>query len=193
MKEIDLNIINELINDAQIPFRRIALKLGVSPETVRKRFEKMKTKGMINQCMISVNLEKVGYNGLVFLMIASKDIAGTVAHLKKMRNIICVAKTTGDSDILAIAVSKDISGLLGLVEGVKILPNVERVEIFLRTLDAPFPTSMITHGMALLLRRKQKKGGQASTQVLHESHELQEDWDQAEAAVLKDKSRLNLR
>ncbi|MDD5735229.1 MAG: Lrp/AsnC family transcriptional regulator [Methanothrix soehngenii] len=158
MKEIDRYIMNELINDAQIPFRRIALKLGVSPETVRKRYEKMKTEGRINQCMISVNLEKIGYNGLTFLMIACKDIAGTIEHLKKMRNIICVAKTTGDSDILAMAISKDISDLLSLVEGAKMLPNVERVDIFLRTLDAPFPSSMITPGMAFLLRKESVNG-----------------------------------
>ncbi len=158
LNEIDRIIMHELINDAQIPFRRIALKIGISPETVRKRYEKMKTEGMINQSMISVNLEKIGYSGLTFLMIASKDIAGTIAHLKKMRNIICVAKTTGDSDILVMAASKDIADLLSLVERVKMLPNVDRVEIFLRTLDAPFPASMITPGMAFLLRKKDVKG-----------------------------------
>lgn len=154
MNEIDRHIMHELINDAQIPFRRIALKLGISPETVRKRYEKMKTEGIINQSMISVNLEKIGYSGLTFLMIASKDIAETIIYLKKMRNVICVAKTTGDSDILVMAASKDIADLHSLVERVKMLPNVETVDIFLRSLDAPFPASMITPGMALLLRKK---------------------------------------
>jgi DNA-binding Lrp family transcriptional regulator len=149
---------HELINDAQIPFRRIALKLGISPETVRKRYEKMRTEGIINQPMISVNLEKVGYSGLTFLMIASKDIAGTIIHLKRMINVICVAKTTGDSDILVIAVSRDIASLLNLVEGAKMLPNVDRVEIFLSTLDAPFPASIITPGMAFLLRKSDSRG-----------------------------------
>ena len=158
MNEIDRRIMHELINDAQIPFRRIALKLGISPETVRKRYEKMKTEGIINQSMISVNLEKIGYSGLTFLMIASKDIAGTIAQLKKMKNIICVAKTTGDSDILVMAASRDIADLLSLVEGVKMLPNVETVEIFLRSLDAPFPASMITPGMAFLLRKNSVNG-----------------------------------
>ncbi len=158
MNEIDRSIMHELIDDAQIPFRRIALKLGISPETVRKRYEKMKTEGIINQSMISVNLEKVGYSGLTFLMIASKDIAGTIINLKKMSNVICVAKTTGDSDILVIAVSRDIAGLLRLVDGAKMLPNVDRVEIFLSTLDAPFPASIITPGMAFLLRKSDAKG-----------------------------------
>ncbi|MDD4093175.1 MAG: Lrp/AsnC family transcriptional regulator [Methanothrix sp.] len=154
MKEIDRNIMNELINDAQIPFRRIALKFGVSPETVRKRYEKMKTEGMINQCMISVDLEKIGYNGLAFLMIACKDIAATIAHLKKMRNVLFVAKTTGGCDIVIMAASRDMADLLKLVEGVKTLSGVDRVDIFLSTLDAPFPSSIITPGMALLLRKK---------------------------------------
>jgi len=153
MDKIDKYIMYELINDAQIPFRRIALKLGISPETVRKRYEKMRKEGIINQCMISVNFEKIGYRGLILLMIISKEIAETVAHLNKMKNIICIIKTTGDSDILVMAVSKDIADLLRLVEGVKMLPNVERVEIFLRTFDAPFPANMTTPGMASLLRK----------------------------------------
>jgi len=37
MDEIDLRIIRELTKDAQMPFLRIAKKLGVSPETVRTR------------------------------------------------------------------------------------------------------------------------------------------------------------
>lgn len=158
MDEIDYYIMYELINDAQIPFRRIALKLGISPETIRKRYEKMKKERAINQCMISVNFEKIGYNGLILLMIASKNIAETIAQLKKMRNIICVVKTTGDSDILVIAVSRDIADLLGLVERVKMLPNVDRVEIFLRILDGPFLASMITSGMAFLLKKTDAKG-----------------------------------
>jgi DNA-binding Lrp family transcriptional regulator len=153
MDKIDNYIMHELINDAQIPFRRIALKLGISPETVRKRYEKMRKEGTINQCMISVNFEKIGYKGFILLMITSKEIAETMSRLKKMQNIICVIKTTGDSDILVMAVSKDIADLLRLVERVKMLPNVERVEIFLRTFDAPFPASMITPGMASLLRK----------------------------------------
>jgi hypothetical protein len=53
-----------------------------------------------------------------------------------------------------MAASKDIADLLSLVKGVKMLPNVETVDIFLRTLDAPFPASMITPEMAFLLRKK---------------------------------------
>jgi len=33
--------------------------------------------------MISVNFEKIGYNGLILLMIASKNIAETIATAKE--------------------------------------------------------------------------------------------------------------
>jgi len=86
MDEIDLRIIRELTKDAQTPFLRIAKKLGVSPETVRTRYRKMKEEGTIKRCSISINLSRIGYQGKVFLMITNApnhDKSKTIDALKK--------------------------------------------------------------------------------------------------------------
>ena len=57
----------QLLKDAQTPFLRIAKKLGVSPETVRTRYGKMKEDGTIKRSSISIDLSKIGYQGKVFL------------------------------------------------------------------------------------------------------------------------------
>jgi Lrp/AsnC family transcriptional regulator, regulator for asnA, asnC and gidA len=157
MDEIDLRIAEELMIDAQIPFRRIALKLGISPETVRKRYERMKREGQILLCSVSIDFSKIGYEGIVFLMIESMERSETSASLKEMRNVISVNRTIGDFDILVVAVVQDIADLLKLVNEVRQLPKVNRVELFLGTLNVPFPGGFVVQGMKHILSKEQRR------------------------------------
>ena len=157
MDEIDLRIAEELMIDAQIPFRRIALKLGISPETVRKRYERMKREGQILLCSISIDFSKIGYEGIVFLMIESMERSETSASLKEMRNVISVNRTIGDFDILVVAVVQDIADLLKLVNEVRQLPKVNRVELFLGTLNVPFPGGFVVQGMKHIISKEQRR------------------------------------
>lgn len=157
MDEIDLRIAEELMIDAQIPFRRIALKLGISPETVRKRYERMKKEGQILLCSVSIDFSKIGYEGIVFLMIESMERSETSASLKEMRNVISVNRTIGDFDILVVAVVQDIADLLKLVNEVRQLPKVNRVELFLGTLNVPFPGGFVVQGMKHIISKEQRR------------------------------------
>jgi Lrp/AsnC family transcriptional regulator for asnA, asnC and gidA len=156
MDEIDLRIAEELMIDAQIPFRRIALKLGISPETVRKRYERMKRDGQILLCSVSIDFSKIGYEGIVFLMIESMERSETSASLKEMRNVISVNRTIGDFDILVVAMVQDIADLLKLVNEVRQLPKVNRVELFLGTLNVPFPGGVVVQGMKHIISKEQR-------------------------------------
>lgn len=141
MDEIDILILRELMKDAQTSFLRIAKKLDVSPETVRKRYQKMKIEGIIKQCSVSIDLSKIGYQGKVFLMITSApnhDKSKTIAVLKKMRNVFVVTEIIGDFGILGIAPVKDLESLNILVNKIKEELSVKRVEIALIN-DTEFP------------------------------------------------------
>jgi Lrp/AsnC family transcriptional regulator for asnA, asnC and gidA len=143
MDETDLRIIKELTKDAQTPFLRIAKKLGVSPETVRTKYAKMMEEGTIKRCSISIDLSKIGYQGKAFLMITNApnhDKSKTMAALKRMRNIIVISEVIGDFEIIAIAPVKDMNSIRGLVNKIKELPSVSRVEFSLIN-DTAFPIS----------------------------------------------------
>ncbi len=45
MGEVDIKILTELMGDAQMPFSQIAKNIGVSHQTVGKRYERMKKEG----------------------------------------------------------------------------------------------------------------------------------------------------
>jgi len=144
MDELDLRIMKELLKDAQTPFLRIAKKLGVSPETVRIRYGKMKDDGTIKHCSISIDLSKIGYQGKVFLMITNSpnhDKSKTIDALKKMRSIFIISEMIGDFEIIAIAPVKDLDSLKKLVNKIKKLPSVNRVEFTLIN-DTAFPVNL---------------------------------------------------
>ena len=73
MDNLDQDIINELQNDSRQPFRVIAKKLGVRTQTVILRYNKLKEKGIIKACTISVNTSKLGFEGLASLLITSSN------------------------------------------------------------------------------------------------------------------------
>jgi Lrp/AsnC family transcriptional regulator, regulator for asnA, asnC and gidA len=141
--ETELRIIQELMKDAQTPFLKIAKKLGVSPETVRTKYARMVKDGTIKRCSISIDLSKVGYQGKVFLLITNApthDKSKTMDALKKMRNIFVISEMIGDFEIVAIAPVRDLNGLKTLVDKIKGLPSVNRVEVTLIN-DTAFPVS----------------------------------------------------
>ena len=132
IEKLDLLILSELVKDSQMPFAKIAEKLGTSPYTVRRRYERMKKEGIIRRCLVSIDLSKLGYQGKAFLLITispNGDRTDTISALKKIRNVIVVTEIIGPFHLLAIAPITDVVSIRTLVNEAKRAPNVQRVEI----------------------------------------------------------------
>jgi DNA-binding Lrp family transcriptional regulator len=52
-----------------MPFTKIARRIGVSHETVRKRYERIKENKTIERCSIAFDRSKLGYEGSAFFYI----------------------------------------------------------------------------------------------------------------------------
>jgi Lrp/AsnC family transcriptional regulator for asnA, asnC and gidA len=155
MDEIELLIARELAEDAQIPFNKIAKKLGISPETVRKKFEKMKKERTITQSSIMLDLTKIGYEYIALLKIKSRpnyDRLMTTKHLERTLNIIMIGKIVGNFDVFAFAAVKNLKNFAELLIGIKKLPSVERVET-----SFMFPPIFQRKTVFQLLREKDPK------------------------------------
>lgn len=132
MDKLDYLILSELCKDAQLSFVTIAKKFGVTPYTVRKRYERMKKEGIILKSIVSIDLSKLGYQGKAFLMItvsAERDKSLTISSLKKISNVMLVVEIIGAFDILAIAPVIDLNSIRTVVNEIKKVPNVQKVEI----------------------------------------------------------------
>ena len=130
--QIDIQIIAELTDDARKPFRQIAEKIGVSTQTIIKRYNEMKENGLIQQCSISVNLQKIGYAGSAHLLITGatgSNLSETMNQLRKTPNVILATKAIGDFEGYAVLVFKDATDLYENILQLKKTLNVENVKV----------------------------------------------------------------
>jgi Lrp/AsnC family transcriptional regulator for asnA, asnC and gidA len=132
MDKTDYLILSELLLDAQVSFLQIAQKLKISSYTVKSRYDKMVTAGVIHGSIINIDLSKLGYQGKVFLFITNSSNQPkkvTIEALKKIRNIMVVSEIVGPFDIIAIAPIIDYVSIKNLVSQVKNIPSVQHVNV----------------------------------------------------------------
>src|SRR3972149_2225732 len=106
MDKLDYLILAELYKDASLSFVDVAEKVGTTPYTVRRRFEKLKKEGVIAKSVVSIDLSKLGYQGKAFLMInvaSNCDKSQTIKYLKGLKNTLFAIESLGPCDILYIA------------------------------------------------------------------------------------------
>jgi Lrp/AsnC family transcriptional regulator for asnA, asnC and gidA len=132
MDEIDYLILSQLLIDAQLSFLEIGKKIGISSFTIKRRFDKMKRAGVILGTVVNIDLSKLGYQGKMFMLITSAPDttkSAIIESLRKMKNIFVVTEIIGPYDILAIAPIVDLDSITALVQEVKTLPGVQKVQI----------------------------------------------------------------
>ncbi|HSQ48441.1 MAG TPA: AsnC family transcriptional regulator [Candidatus Deferrimicrobiaceae bacterium] len=143
MDSLDYRILGELLIDASLSFVEIAKKLGTTPYTVRRRFERLRKEGIIQKSSVTIDLSKLGYQGKAFLLVTVSphgNKAETIAYLRTIRNVIVVAQIIGPHDIIAIAPVTDLNSIQELVKEARKAPFLQRVEIACIN-DTNFPIS----------------------------------------------------
>jgi len=141
MDKIDYQILSELLIDSTLSFVKIANRIGISPYTVRRRYEKMKREGIIFSHIVSIDLSKIGYQGKAFLLINTSpngNKSDIISLLKKIRNIIVVTETLGPYDLLAIAPITDLESIQMLLKNARKIPDVQNIQIACSA-DVNFP------------------------------------------------------
>ncbi|MFB3888853.1 MAG: Lrp/AsnC family transcriptional regulator [Candidatus Bathyarchaeia archaeon] len=142
MDDIDYHIVQELLKNARTSFLTIAKQLGISPETVRKRYQRMKKEGTIERASIQTDLSKIGYQGKIFMMITNAvghSKSETVEALSKTRNAVVVVEIIGEFDVLAIVMVDDFNNINNIVNGIKRIPSVGQLD-FSYVYDTAYPT-----------------------------------------------------
>ena len=127
MDKIDQKIIQELNKNGRKPFRTIAKRIGISTQTITRRYNKMKKNGTIARLIITLNPEKLGYIGTAYLFIkvnhASK-ISQVIEQLSKTPNLIRAVPTFGSYEIYAILAFRNMIRLNEDILKINELPNI---------------------------------------------------------------------
>ena len=127
LDKTDERILKNLMVDARLSARQLALKLGISTVTVLSRIKKLEKEKIIKGYTALIDHEKLGYNLTAIIeIIAKKDkIIDIEAELSKIENVCGVYDITGNTDTLVIAKFKSRSELSEFVKGIASIQNIE--------------------------------------------------------------------
>ena len=133
--KLDLQIIQQLMQDASLSYSEIGKKLFVSAGTIHVRIKKLQELGVLNKISYNVDLKKMGYDVIAFIGIylEKSSLYDSVAtELKKIPEIVRMNYTTGNYSIFAEIICKDIAQLrLILHDELQKIKGIERTETFI--------------------------------------------------------------
>ena len=127
LDKTDERILKNLMVDARLSARQLALKLGISTVTVLSRIKKLEKEKIIKGYTALIDHEKLGYSLTAIIeIIAKKDkIIDIEAELSKIENVCGVYDITGNTDTLVIAKFKSRNELSEFVKGLASIQNIE--------------------------------------------------------------------
>lgn len=127
LDKTDERILKNLMVDARLSARQLALKLGISTVTVLSRIKKLEKEKIIKGYTALIDHEKLGYNLTAIIeIIAKKDkIVDMEIEISKIENVCGVYDITGNTDTLIIAKFKSRNELSDFVKGLASIPNIE--------------------------------------------------------------------
>lgn len=146
--KLDLNIIQQLVHDANISYAEIGKKLYVSAGTIHVRIKKLQEAGVINGIKYHVDLKKLGYDVIAFIGIylEKSSLYDVVAkELRKIPEIVRMNYTTGNYSMFAEVVCKDINQLRSILhDELQKIKGIERTETFISLEESLNRTVAIT-------------------------------------------------
>lgn len=142
MDETDEKILKNLLVDARLSARQLALKLGMSTVTVLSRIKKLEKEKIIKGYTALIDHEKLGYDLTAVIEIVTKNnkMLEIADELSKLENVCGVYDITGSTDTLIVAKFKNRADLSEFVKKISSIQNIENTNthIVLNTIKEDF-------------------------------------------------------
>lgn len=144
--KLDYQIINEMMETAEVSYADLGKKLFVSGGTIHVRIKKLQESGIVKGTRLNVDLKAMGYDVIAFIGIyleKSSLYDVVVNELKKIPEIVRLNYTTGNYSMFAEIVCKDIGQLrMVLHDELQKIKGIERTETFI-SLEESFRRNVI--------------------------------------------------
>jgi Lrp/AsnC family transcriptional regulator for asnA, asnC and gidA len=135
LDKLDYQIIQEMMEDAEISYADLGKKLFVSGGTIHVRIKKLEELKVVKGKKLSVDLKSLGYDVIAFIGIylEKSSLYDSVAkELKKVQQIVRLNYTTGNYSMFAEIVCKDIQELRYVLhDELQKIKGIERTETFI--------------------------------------------------------------
>lgn len=141
--QLDNQIIEKLTLDGRVSFTKIAKEIGLSTDTVVKRYHRLRKNGAI-KVSIQINPNKIGYKSILDFNISFStpgSLSDTVIEsLAKIPDIIIITKTSGDYDLQVTAMIKGISEAFAIQDQISRICGITKIEVSARKTPDKWPT-----------------------------------------------------
>ncbi|HRI19878.1 MAG TPA: Lrp/AsnC ligand binding domain-containing protein [Panacibacter sp.] len=149
LDKLDFQIIQEMMENAEISYADLGKKLFVSGGTIHVRIKKLEECGVVKGTRLSVDLKALGYDVIAFIgiFLEKSSLYDTVAkELRKIPEIVRLNYTTGNYSMFAEIVCKDIQQLRYVLhDELQKIKGIERTETFI-SLDESLNRNVVVIG-----------------------------------------------
>ena len=146
LDKLDLQIIREMMNDAEISYADLGKKLFVSGGTIHVRIKKLEELKVVTGKKLSIDVRALGYDVIAFIGIylEKSSLYDDVAkELRKIPQVVRVNYTTGNYSMFAEIVCKDIVQLRYVLhDELQKIKGIERTETLI-SLEESFNRTVV--------------------------------------------------
>ncbi|WP_300601531.1 Lrp/AsnC ligand binding domain-containing protein [Niabella sp.] len=132
LDKLDLQIIQHMMEDAEISYADLGKKLFVSGGTIHVRIKKLQKDGIVKGTKLNTDLKLLGYDVIAFIGIYLKESSlydSVAKELYKLKEVVRLNYTTGNYSMFAEIICKDISELRTVLhEKLQKIKGIERTE-----------------------------------------------------------------
>ena len=140
LDKLDLQIIQDMLENAETPYAELGKKLFVSGGTIHVRIKKLEEFGIVNGKKLSVNLKKLGYDITAFvgIFLEKSSMYDAVAKdLEKIPEIVRLNYTTGNYSMYIEIVCKDINQLRSVLhDELQKIKGIDRTETLISLVES---------------------------------------------------------
>ena len=135
LDKLDFQIMQEMMENAEISYADLGKKLFVSGGTIHVRIKKLQEAGVVRGTKMNVDIKELGYDVIAFIGIylEKSSLYDAVAkELRKIPEIVRLNYTTGNYSMFAEIVCKNIQQLrFVLHDELQKIKGIERTETFI--------------------------------------------------------------
>ena len=115
---IDLQIIRALEEDSRVSLRKLAQKLGLTPNILHNRIKSLEKEGVIRGYTPIVDAAKMGYalTAIIMIQVEGDHMVEVENEIAKENNVLSVYDITGEYDAIVFAKFRDNASLNGFLK-----------------------------------------------------------------------------
>lgn len=148
LDSLDLQIIQAMMDDAEISYADLGKRLSVSGGTIHVRIKKLQEFGVVKGTRLAVDMRTLGYDVIAFvgIYLEKSSLYESVANdIKKIPEVIRLNYTTGNYSMFLELLCKDIIQLKNILhEQLQNIKGIDRTETLI-SLEESFRRNPIVY------------------------------------------------